>query len=260
MKISFNDWPLGLLDEDSLKQQWPGVINIKGVSEGRCEIVDIDGEHALQVTYVKGKCGPKEGGASWRCMFGKSYDEATVEYKVMVAKDFSFKRGGKLPGLCGGTNPRGGTHRFSAKEGFSARIMWRELGLLVQYVYYMDQKPTNEYGTNFLWMKGENKNMLLASKVFETVNTRYDDRSYLEPGIWYTFKTRVKMNNPGIEDGSITSWLNGELVLDTKLRFRNDNSFAIDSLQFVTYFGGSGDEWAPDKNENIYFKDIKVTH
>ena len=115
-EIKFNIFPLGLLNEDTLNKCWPGVTKIKGVNEGRCEIVDIDGEHALQVTNVKGKCGPREGGASWRCMFGKSYDEATVEYKVMAAKDFSFKRGGKLPGLCGGTNPRGGTHRFSAKE------------------------------------------------------------------------------------------------------------------------------------------------
>src|ERR1035437_3228827 len=251
--IPLDEAPIGLYTEELLKKQWVGAINIKGVNEGRCQIVDIRGEHALQVTYVKGKCGPKEGGASWRYMFGKSYDDFTVEYKVMFAEDFNFRRGGKLPGLCGGTNPRGGTFRFSAKEGFSARIMWRELGLLEQYVYFMDQEPKKKYGTDFLWMKGEDKNVRMKSEWWKTIGIRSEDRSYIVPGVWYTFKTRVKMNTPGIEDGGITSWLDENLVLDTKLRFRNDNLFAIDSLQFVTYFGGSGDEWAPEKDEKVYF-------
>ncbi len=259
MEITFKDQPVGPYTEETLKKQWSGAVNIKGVNEGRCEIVDIDGEHVLQVTYVKGKCGPQEGGASWRYRFGKSFDEATLEYKVMVSKDFNFRRGGKLPGLCGGTNPRGGTANISAKEGFSARIMWRELGLLMQYVYYIDQSPTKKFGTDFLWMKGEDKNVQMKSEWWKTIGIRTDDRSYLDSGVWYTFKTCVKMNTPGMKDGSIMSWLNGNLVLDTKLRFRNDASFAIDSLQFATYFGGSGEDWAPEKDEKIYFKDLTIT-
>ena len=97
MKISFNDLPIGPYAEDSLKAQWPSVTNIKGLE--RCQIAEIDGERVLQVTHAKEKLSPSEGGASWRYELDKPYEEFTVEYKVMLAPDFQYKRGGKLPGL-----------------------------------------------------------------------------------------------------------------------------------------------------------------
>jgi hypothetical protein len=238
--ISFNNLPIGSYTEDLLKKQWDGATNIKGVSEGRCQIVDVDGEHALQVTFPKGKLSPTLGGASWRYRFEKSFDELTVEYKVMIAPDFIYKRGGKLPGLCGGSNPRGGTANISADNGFSARIMWRELGVLEQYVYYANQDPKKKHGTDLFW-KNDGKPACIL------------------PGVWHTFKTYIKMNTVGKEDGKIISWLDDEEVLNTDIALRNDPSLGIDSFQFVTYFGGNDETWAPEKDERIYFKDFNFT-
>jgi hypothetical protein len=238
-KISFEKLSLGPYTEEMLQKQWHGVTNIKGVKEGRCQIVDIDGERALQVIFVKGKLGPTDGGASWRYRFDKSFDEFTVEYKVMMANDFIYKRGGKLPGLCGGTNPRGGTANISADNGFSARIMWRELGALEQYAYFANQDSKKKYGTDLYWKKEDG----MSACMF--------------PGIWYTFKTYIKMNTPGKNDGKIISWLDDKEVLNLNIALRNDPSLGIDSFQFVTYFGGNDEMWYPEKDEKIYFKDFR---
>jgi len=237
MDISFNDLTLGPYTEDLLKKQWSGVTNIKGIE--RCQIVEIDGEKALQVTFVKGKLGATDGGASWRYRFEKSFDEFTVEYKVMMAGDFKYVRGGKLPGLCGGSNPRGGTANISADNGFSARIMWRELGALDQYVYYANQDPKKKHGTDLYWKK------------------RDGTPARIIPGVWHTFRTYIKMNAIGKADGKIISWLDGEEVLNVDLALRNDPALGIDSFQFVTYFGGNDETWYPEKDEKIYFKDFR---
>jgi hypothetical protein len=237
--ISFENNPVGPYREETLLSQWKGATNLKGVKEGRCKIVDIDGEKALEVTYPKGKLSPTDGGASWRYRFEKTFEEFTVEYKVMMAKDFAHVRGGKLPGLCGGSNPRGGTQNISADNGFSARIMWRELGALEQYVYYANQDPKKKHGTDFYW-KDEN-----------------EKPAHIEQGLWYTFKTYIKMNTVGKKDGKIISWLDGEMVLDIDIDLRNDPSLGVDSFQFVTYFGGNDETWNPVKDERIYFKDFK---
>lgn len=239
MDITFKDLEPGQYAKDTLKLQWPGVTNIKGLE--RCRIVEIDGENALQVTHLKGKLNPTDGGASWRYRFGKSYDEYSVEYKVKVAADFDFVRGGKLPGLCGGSNPRGGTANISAENGFSARMMWREQGALEQYIYYANQDPQKKHGTDLYWMK---KDGTLARII---------------PGVWHTVRTYVKMNTVGQTDGKVISWLDGEEVLNMDLAWRNDPTLGIDSFQFVTYFGGNDETWYPKKDEKVYFKDFRFT-
>ena len=238
MNISFNNLSVGPYTEDFLNGQWPGVTNVKGLD--RCRIVEIDGENALQVTLLKGKLNATDGGASWRYRFGKQFDELTVEYKVMMDKDFKYIRGGKLPGLCGGSNPRGGTANISADDGFSARIMWRENGALEQYVYFANQDPKKKPGTNLYWMDKAGKPACML------------------PGVWHTFKTSIKMNDIGKANGKIISWLDGVEVLNTDIALRNDPALGIDSFQFVVYFGGNDETWYPEKDERIYFKDFRI--
>jgi len=67
------------------------------------------------------------------------------------------------------------------------------------------------------------------------------------------------MNTLGQEDGKIISWYDGVEAMNISLRFRNDLSFGIDSFKFAVFFGGNDETWAPDKDENIYFKDFKFT-
>jgi len=257
MEISFNNLPVGPYTEEIWHGQWPGVTKPRGVAEGRLSIVELDHEHVLCVTCLKGQPGPELGGTSWSTRFGKSYDEATIEYMVRVNADFDFVRGGKLPGFCGGSSPMGGRNSV---DGFSARVMWRELGMMTQYIYYDNKDKSKQWGQDFIWTKDTNKQVPITSdmwKAWDTLKIRHQDRTYLTPGVWHTIKTYVKMNTPGRDDGKIISWLDGEEVCNLTLRFRKDNSFGIDSFKFSVFFGGNEPSWAPDKDEKIYFKDFK---
>ncbi len=257
--ISFNNIPIGPYTEEIWRSQWPGVTKPRGVAEGRLSIVDLEGENVLCVTCLKEQTGPEVGGTSWSARFGKTYEEATVEYKVRIDSDFDFKRGGKLPGFCGGSSPMGGRN---TDDGFSARVMWRDLGMVTQYVYYIEKDESKQFGQDFIWTKAENKQIPITSdmwKKWDTLKTHRDDRIYVTPGVWHTIKTYVKMNTPDKEDGKLVSWFDGEEVCNLTLRFRKDASFGIDSFKFAVFFGGNDPTWAPDKDERIYFKDFKFS-
>lgn len=259
MEISFNDLPIGPYGEDTWRKQWPGVTKPRGVAEGRLSIVELDHERVLCVTCLRGLFGPDLGGTSWGARFGKSYEEATVEYQVRIENDFNFKRGGKFPGLCGGSSPMGGRSTAEA-DGFSARVMWRELGMLEQYVYHMDRDSSKKWGQDYIWTKAENKNIPITpdmAKNWGTLGLYNEDRVYLTSGTWHTIKTYIKMNTPGQEDGQIISWYDGNEVMNLILRFRNDKSFGIDSFKFAVFFGGNDETWSPEKDEEIYFKDFR---
>ncbi|PCI29215.1 hypothetical protein COB55_02620 [Candidatus Wolfebacteria bacterium] len=255
MNISFSDLPIGPYTEEMVKEQWNGVIKTRGVKEGRCEVVNLDGENVLQVTFQKGEVGPDANGVSWNHRLGGSFDEYTVEYKVRVSEDFNYIRGGKLPGLTGGSSPSGGASTKNA-DGFSVRVMWREIGVLEQYVYHMNRKEGKQWGTDYLWSTSENKGQVIDGDLWNTLSTQFKDRVYLTSGKWHTVKIYIKMNTPGNEDGKIISWFDGVEVLNLDMEFRKDESFAIDSFKFTTFFGGNEPSWAPERDEKIYFKDF----
>ena len=130
--ISFDKKPLGLYSEDQINLDWNTPKRIMGVKSDRSNIVTDpfdSSRNVLEIKYPQGKVGQEEdaGGAQWRLRFEESFNKCTAEYQVMFPIGFDFVKGGKLPGLCGGTSPAGGK-KSDGSDGFSARIMWRERG------------------------------------------------------------------------------------------------------------------------------------
>jgi len=245
--ISFNKEPLGPYTEFQINRDWNNPKRIMGVNAGRCRIVQnpLDSSrNVLEVKYPKGKVGQEEdgGGAQWRLRFERSFEKCSVEYKVMFPIGFNFVKGGKLPGLGGGTSPGGGK-KSDGSDGFSARIMWRERGEIFQYMYWMERVPEKKWGDDLPWVNLDDN-----QKPFCFV-----------PGQWHTLKTEITMNMPGVRDGQVTSWFDGKLALSCKGAFRAKGAnFGIDNLNFTTFFGGSTPDWAPIKDEASYFADFKV--
>ena len=117
-------------------------------------------------------------------------------------------------------------------------MMWRGSGRAVQYMYYPDQ--AGPFGDDFDWMNGDAVQFL--------------------SGQWHQVQTQIVMNTPGLADGRIRSWFDGVMVLDReKLSFREVDHFAIDTLYFSTFFGGSSAEWAPLRDEHIDFDEIIIS-
>jgi hypothetical protein len=229
----FNTTPLGVYTPDALAAGWMGATPIDGVRQGRTYVIegaDAREGHSLRVLYPRGGVGSSAGGALWRMSVGR-FDDLYCSYYVRFELDFDFVKGGKLPGLAGGAANTGGRKPTGA-DGWSARMMWRAGGKVVQYVYHVDQ-PTR-FGEDCQWDLGGQR--------------------FFRPGTWHHVEHHIVINTPGRHDGIVQGWFDGVLALDRRdFRFRDVDSFAIDLFAFSTFFGGSDPTWAPTKDEQITF-------
>lgn len=96
-------------------------------------LIDFISKQDITVNLRANEIGAKSGMASrWELMY--PFSKCTFEYCVTPSRDWVAGKGGKLPGLAGGSLPTAGqVHKI---PGFSARIMWREEGQLEVYVYH----------------------------------------------------------------------------------------------------------------------------
>ena len=123
-------------------------------------------------------------------------------------------------------------------DGWSARMMWRTEGAVVQYVYHPDQPQ--HYGEDLPWSVA-------------------DEPLHFAPGQWHEVVHEIRMNTPGLNDGSITAWFDGVLALEADaMRFRDVDSFAIDGMYFSTFFGGGSSSWSTTADEVVLFDDFRI--
>jgi hypothetical protein len=234
LSVDFDNSITGKYTFDNVKNDFNALWG-EGLEENRASIID-ENNKFLRVLYPEGHHGTDDTGVLWRTNLDKSYDELYISYRIRFKENFDFVKGGKLPGLAGGNGNTGGD-KPNGYDGWSARLMWRKDGKVVQYVYHPDQ--IEKYGDDFAWDKSNQK--------------------YFQPGKWHTIKNYIKINKPGKKDGEILGWFDGELALENKnLRFRNTDAFSIDQFRFSTFFGGSGSQWNTTQNEFVDFDDIKI--
>ena len=229
----------GPYGEEMMEEDWNDPTWSNGVRDGRVTVVETGepGNRALAVRYPEGEYGTSRTGAQWKVPLGGSFERASLSYRIRFTGDFDFVKGGKLPGLIGGNGNTGGSIP-DGTDGWSARMMWRTGGAVVQYVYHPDMP--NSYGEDLPWQAdGEDL-------VFET------DR-------WYTVRHEITMNTPGENDGVIRTWLDGVPALETTtMRFRDIGDFAIDTMYFSTFFGGGSSSWATTADEVVWFDDFEI--
>lgn len=222
--------------ETMAKKDFPGSSGFKGL-DGRTTV----GDGVIQARYDKGKLLGKETGFTWfQNIPGGGVNEATMEYKIKFDSGFDWTLGGKIPGLVGGTSPRGcNTAKNNLENGFSARCMWRKNGEMVLYKYW--HKQSGRCGTDTYWKKNGSK-------------------LKLQRGKWYTVKERIVMNKAGKNDGIAEIWLDGVKVLkESNIQWRKSGkNFKIDKAYWTTYVGGSSDAFRPSRNNKIWFDDLKV--
>jgi hypothetical protein len=161
---------------------------------------------------------------------GKEY---ILEYKIRFDGNFPFTRGGKIPGLAGGNAPTGCVD-VTAK-GFSARMMWREGGSLIGYLY--DQDQNTDCGNN--------------------IGTSFDFKA----GQWHSIKERVKVNTGNNRDGILQVWADDGMVINrSNVRYMNDGAANnVNVILFHSFFGGSTQAWAPARQCSMSFSEPFVT-
>ena len=237
---NFEHGELGLYTDEQLNLDWNRPTWSDGIEEGRVWVVKTEpGTKALAVKFPARTYGPEKNGAVWRLDFDRSYEAIEVRFDVMFENGFDFVRGGKLPGLYGGKGNTGG-NKPTGTDGFSARMMWREDGRVVQYLYYPDQP--GRYGHQIPWMDASTKKQIRFI-----------------PGKWHTVVHQVTINTPGKRDGKLRAFFDNKPVLKLDdLRFRDTSNFSIDGFVFSTFFGGGDGSWQTIADETVYFDNFQI--
>ena len=260
IEVDFDNRRASQYTEDQVEEDFGEIRFSNGVDEGWTRI--ISGRNAfggrgssLRVRYPAGGEGPGEGGAQWIVELDEGYEEAYLSYRFKFSPGFDFVRGGKLPGLAGGSAPSGNAPADGVR-GWSGRLMWR--------TDFRGETGQPEQRTSGLISYAKHLHSGFAmdgrqeDEVF-VVEPATGQESVLESERWYTVRQRVVMNTPGQRDGILQIWLDGRLVLtQTNLQYRNTPDLKIDRLFFSTFFGG-GEAWRSSKNEYCYFDDFKMS-
>jgi hypothetical protein len=196
------------------------------------------GGAVLRTSYPEGSASrgvddAPEGGMQAYLERPEPVEVLDLTYQVRFPEGFDFVKGGKLPGLYGGTE-HGGGDIPDGTNGLSTRYMWRTDGQGEVYAYLPTSK---EHGTS------------LGRGCWE-----------FTPGGWTTLRQRVQLNNPGAWDGRISVSQDDRLVLDKGgLQFRSTDELQIEGLFFSTFFGGGDESWASPTDQHVDFAGFTLT-
>lgn len=248
-KVDFENHQSGSYTLEMMQRDFPSADWYHGYEYDRASIVKENGNSVLRIKYPQGCVGPNYGegcGIQIKWNLPEPSNRMWVQYRIKFEEGFDFRKGGKLPGLCGGKAYTGGNKPASKGDGWSARIMWRENGSIYQYMYYVEQ--IGNYGDYWEWKD-------------EAATT-----SGFVPGRWHTVTTEIILNtvNAGVQtgnhDGSLRSWLDGQLVLEKNgLRLVDFDDQLIDWFYISTFHGGSSSDWAPLHDSYICYDDIVIS-
>jgi len=161
-------------------------------------------------------------------------DAAYLRYYIRIPTGFQWVKGGKLPGLYGGT-VTSGRKIPNGENGLSTRYMWRAGGAGEVYAYLPTSK---EHGTSL--GRGD---------------------WHWPTGRWACVEQQVTLNDPGTANGKVNVWLDGHQVLAKhSLTFRDADSLNISGLFFSTFFGGGDKTWATPISQHVDFADFVISH
>jgi len=219
-----------------------------------------DGSNALVANYPAGtvklaapghgysfySAGDKDG------VYVQGAKEVMFSYSVFFESGFDFVKGGKLPGVYGGTSLEtakscSGGRQDSRDECFSARLMWRTNGMGELYNYY----PTAVYGNSGYCSTGP------MSKCDTTFGDSIGRGAFTFPtGEWTTVAMRLKLNDANVANGEQELFVNGQSVLKIdSLMISVNAQTKIYGIMAQTFFGGSDASWASPKDQSAWFKD-----
>jgi hypothetical protein len=194
---------------------------------------------ALRIAYPQGSVSPAanrhygtpDGGMQVYLPFTAGpTDEAYLRYWVYFPPGFTFVKGGKLPGLWGGTQVSGGEVP-DGTNGFSTRLMWRAGGAGEVYLYADEQSGVSLGRGDWTWPRGR----------------------------WVCIEQHVRLGDPDHAHGLVTVWLDGKQVYTRNdLRYRTVSDLRIEGIFFSTFYGGDNPSWAPPSDQYADFTGFAV--
>ncbi len=185
---------------------------------------------ALRVKIAKGSTGAMNVTYKFQKETGREPEEIYLRYYLRFANDWrQTLQGGKMPGISGTYGVAGwGGRRSDGTNGWSARGSFyysipednplAGTTPIGTYCYHADQQ--GPYGEIWLWQNGY--------------------RGFLENNRWYCVEQHLKLNTPGIKDGTIRAWIDGRPAFEkTDIRFRKTEKLRIEQVWMNVYHGGT---------------------
>lgn len=148
-------------------------------------------------------------------------NEYTLDYEIRFDAGFPWSKGGKIPGLSGGAGYTGGEGDLAKLngDGFSVRMMWREDGRIIPYVYHAGMN--DKYGDTF------------GATVGYFTNTQAHKVKYY-----------VKLNTIGENyDGILRIYLDDVLAYENNKICYRRNQCQVDTCHIAIFAGGSTTDW-----------------
>lgn len=158
-----------------------------------------------------------------------------LHYKFLLAENFNFQKGGKLPGIYGG-QPMSGGRKADGYNGFTVRITWDSNGHGSLYLY--TPQNTSKFGSQ------------LDSKKWQL--NRFDANE---------ITLLVKLNDTNEENGQIKVWHDKHLVSElNNIILRKTDSLKIEGMVFSSFFGGSNESYSTPNSTHIDFYDFSFSN
>ena len=138
--------------------------------------------------------------------------------------------GNATPGI-----PADGTNKYLISyEDWRGEVTDTSPGLQNVYIYHPEQR--SNYGDHFF----PNGDVMPNTSIPGNFGPEFVARTNVTPelGRWYEFEVMLRANTPGIRDGRITCWMDGEVIADfTNLRLRDIDTLQIDRIGLSLHFG-----------------------
>ena len=189
--------------------------------------------------------GDMKGGTQFLATPFTGRDTVRFEYEVFFNGNFDFVKGGKLPGLKGGTGScSGGSHDDNC---FSLRYMWRRNGDGEVYAYMPAETGD--------WFCSRPENVCN----FEYGHSLGRGTWRFRTNVWQKISLYVRLNDGGSSNGIIRVSVDGRQVYEISgLRIRKSNSIKADQIYFSTFFGGSTADWQSTRTTYTYYRNFKI--
>lgn len=69
----------------------------------------------------------------------------------------------------------------------------------------------------------------------------------------------IRLNTPNKYDGVYQLYINKKLVMSsTNMLYRTTSTLKLKGIFFSTFMGGDDISWAPKKNQNTYFRNVRL--
>lgn len=212
-------------------------------------------------------CVGMESGSGFRARpFSKvPSDHVLLSYEVYFPEEFKWVKGGKMAGLSIGVGDVDASGGDWKDDGGSFRVMWREDGQAIAYVYLPMQ--ICKHGRK----KDRDGTLDIQGKEFQEAATgtagkhagldlwfKSGNPLHLKKGAWNTISVEVRLNTVGKANGFLGLTVNGEKRTLDSVLYRTDPDVHVNWVLFASFFGGSTDDWEAKKEEKISYRNFSI--